>query len=98
MQVEAWRLIAIPRCVRQAPKLGVDEMEVGGPLERGFRLDLICPLHRAHIHPVSQAHFMNSNECGWGIERQTVAAGPSEKVQVELRVDWTKVRAFWARN
>ena len=32
------------------------------------------------------------------MERQTIAAGPSEKFHVELRVDWTKVRAFGAGN
>ena len=74
--------------------MGIDEVEVRGPLERLLALDLVCPLQS-----VSGAFRQRSGRLRrLRRERRTVAAGPREKFHVALRVECTNVAAFGARN
>ena len=75
--------------------LGIDKVEIGRPLERRFRLDLVCPLvYQYTARILSLEPPMN----GLKSVGRTIAAGPREKFHVEPRVDWTKDRALGARN
>ena len=71
--------------------LGIDEVEVRGPLELGLTLDLISPLSTVmteyqHICSISTR------------TKLTIAAGPREKFHVEPRVSWTNERELGAKN
>ena len=102
MQIPRGEAINRNSCVRisilpgiRIHTLGIDEVEIGGPLERRFRLDLICPLvYQYTARILSLEPSMN----GLKSVGRTIAAGPREKFHVEPRVDWTKDRALGARN